>query len=299
MGRRGYTCVLSVEKDMHAAGAYLRNFDELPKLDIRDVKNHEIPNNTDILCAGFPCQSFSLAGKRKGFEDERGSLFFEVVRFIKAADPTIVLLENVTNLLNIDGGLAISEIVESIENLGYDLYYNVLNASHYGIPQSRKRLYFVGVRRYVSLPDVVDYIAPAPNYKQVKLRDVLEDEVDESLFISDIYNPTWTGTDPICNVFRPVRLGHYASGGQGQRIYSVDGHAVTQSALGGGQGAKTGLYKVGDRVRKLSLTECKRVMGFPDDWKISEGRHGYKQLGNAVIPAMVENVLNGINALNT
>jgi len=283
---RGHQCVFSCEIDENARESYNANFGELPAGDIRSVEDHQIPKH-DILCAGFPCQSFSLAGKLGGFSDDRGTLFFEILRFIKIGKPSIVLLENVPNILSIDEGRVVGKICRSIEDLGYRLDYSILNASHFGIPQSRRRVYFVGLKDG-------DYTPPSPTHEQICVGDIMEDSVEDNLFVSDKYTPIWTGTEPMYNMHRPVKLGYYHREAQGQRIYSVLGHAVTQSALGGGRGAKTGLYKVDGGVRRLSLLEGKRVMGFPDHWNVGVRDRGRTQLGNAIIPAMVGHVFDGI-----
>ncbi len=285
--RRGLECVFSSEIDEHAMDVYERNFGERPHGDITQIKARDIPDH-DILCGGFPCQSFSISGKRGGLMSNR--LFYEIVRVAEYHKPRILLLENVENILNVDNRRTIETIERKLDEIGYKTHRSLLNASHYGIPQSRKRVYFVCLRKDIAL----DYEMPKPNYKRIYLKDILEDVVDETLFIKrdDIV----IEGGEVGYELQPVRVGYLNKGGQGERIYSPLGHAITLSANGGGAGARTGLYHVNGRVRKLSIMECKRLMGFPDDHVVGVGIQGYKQLGNAVIPAMVSAVYDRIRS---
>ena len=138
----GGKCVFSSEWDKYAQKTYQANFGEIPAGDITKINEKDIPT-FDILCAGFPCQPFSIAGKRKGFEDTRGTLFFDIARIIKYHKPKVVFLENVKNLLNHNNGNTFKVIKETLEELGYNVFYKVLKASDYGLPQNRPRLYIV------------------------------------------------------------------------------------------------------------------------------------------------------------
>lgn len=289
--RKGMKCVFSSEIDRHASKVYKRNFGETPEGDICEISEKEIPPH-DILCAGFPCQSFSISGKQKGMKDNRGLLFYEIVRIAQYHRPYVLLLENVKNILTVDNGTAIQTIENKLREIGYKVHYSTLNASRFGIPQARERVYFACLRDDLESLEELDYKEPKPSRKRTYLRDILEDAVSERLYINrnDIIIESETSKDSA----KPIRVGYVNKAGQGERIYSIDGQAITLSANGGGVGARTGLYLVDNRVRRLSLTECKRLMQFPDDFIVSPGMQGYKQLGNAVIPPLVEKVYDGI-----
>lgn len=289
--KKGMQCVFSSEIDEHAQDIYKRNFGEKPYGDITEVNEKDIPKH-DILCAGFPCQSFSISGKQGGFDDNRGRLFYEIVRIANYHQPYIIFLENVKNILTVDNGNVIKTIESKLDEIGYRIDYSLLNASLYGIPQSRERVYFACVRRDLKPPEKLEYHEPKPDYKHIYLDNILEEVVDEKLYVDrdDIVIEKTVSEHEL----NPIRIGHLNKGGQGERIYSAFGHAITLSANGGGVGARTGLYLVKDRVRKLSKTECKRLMGFPDSHIVSAGIQGYKQLGNAVIPSMIEKVYDSI-----
>lgn len=290
--KRGLCCVFSSEIDPHAQSAYEANFREKPSGDIMQIPASDIPSH-DVLCGGFPCPSFSIAGKRLGLGDPRGQLFREIVRIADYHKPSLLLLENVKNILSIDDGNVLSEIEETLDSIGYNVHYHLLNASHFGIPQARERVYFVCTRKDI---DATVY-EPAPSYDRVFLQDVLEKEVDDSLIMRHEGINIKLSEAEIPHQLETIRVGVIGNGGQGERIYSPKGHAVTQSAHGGGWGAKTGLYHTPQGVRKLTLLEAKRVMGFPDTHIISKGNQGYQQLGNAVVPAMIGHVYDSVQVL--
>ncbi len=250
--------------------------------DICEIKASEIPKH-DILCAGFPCQSFSVSGKQKGLKDNRGRLFYEIIRIAEYHKPYILLLENVKNILAVDGGRVIKTIETKLDEIGYKVHYSLLDASNYGIPQSRERVYFACLRKRSGLSYKGE---PKTVTSDIYLKDVLDDYVDEKLVINreDIRIER---TDDPSPQKAPIRVGYLNKGGQGERIYHPNGHSITLSAEGGGVGARTGLYLVKGQVRRLSLSECKRLMGFDEKHIVSHGVQGYKQLGNAVIPEMV------------
>lgn len=291
MEKRGMECVFSSDIDAKANEAYYANFKEKPKGDITEISEKKIPKH-DILCAGFPCQSFSISGAQKGLDDNRGRLFYDIVRIADYHKPYILLLENVKNILTVDNGNVIKTIETKLDEIGYTVQKHVLNASYFGIPQSRERVYFVALRKEQKSDVKLSYHPPKQTMKKIYLDDILEKDVDKSLFTNrkDIKIDGRTSKHEL----NPIRIGELGKGRQGERIYSQSGHAITLSAYGGGVGATTGLYLVGDRVRRLSINECKKLMGFPENWKVSEGMQGYQQLGNAVIPTMVGYVYDSI-----
>ena len=286
--QEGMECVFSCDIDDKVRDVYHQNFAEYPRGDITTLLNSDIPPH-DILCAGFPCQPFSLSGKAKGFKDNRGRLFFEIVRIAKYHNPHVLLLENVKNILTIDDGNVLQTIYTALGEVGYNLQHYTLNSSHFGIPQRRERVYFVALRANGSLK----HSNPIPNYRKNFLKDILLD--DEACLPLVINRPdiviTQDEGDP---ALKPIQIGYVNKGGQGERIYSANGHAVTQSASSGGVGPRTGLYYVNGNVRKLHIQEAKAVMGFERSFHVSDGLAGYSQLGNAVIPSMINAIYDSV-----
>jgi len=139
---QGFKCVFSSEIDTHAQDIYFENFKERPFGDITKIKESAIPNH-DVLLAGFPCQPFSIAGEKKGFDDIRGTLFFDIARILKAKKTKVVVLESVKHFKNHDKGNTLKVVLKTLEDLGYTTNYDVLNAKNFGVPQNRKRLIIV------------------------------------------------------------------------------------------------------------------------------------------------------------
>ncbi|MDE0243242.1 MAG: DNA (cytosine-5-)-methyltransferase [Candidatus Kaiserbacteria bacterium] len=211
--RRGMCCVFSSDIDEHARHAYRENFGEMPYGDIREIAEKDIPKH-DILCAGFPCQSFSISGNRGGLGDERGRLFYEVVRIAKYHKPSILLLENVKNILTVENGSVIRTIERDLKEIGYSVQYSTLNASHFGVPQSRERVYFACVRDDLKSSRHFDYTPPEESHERVYLEDVLEDVIDETLYVNrdDIV----IQKQPKEYALRPLRVGMLNKGGAGR-----------------------------------------------------------------------------------
>ena len=277
----GAKCVYSNEWDPHAQKVYAENFGHIPEGDITKVDEKTIPDH-DILCAGFPCQAFSISGKQRGFEDSRGTLFFDVARIVKEKKPKIVFMENVKNFATHDGGKTLSVVKSTMEELGYTFYQKVLNSVTYGMPQKRERIYMVCFRNDL---DINTFKFPKPFKLTRYVNDfLLKDEtIVESLYI-DRPDTYYNDTEDNKYSDKPIRLGIVNKGGQGERIYSTKGIAITLSAHGGGAFAKTGGYLVNGRPRKLHPRECARLMGFPDSYKISSSfNQAYKQFGNSVV----------------
>lgn len=277
----GAECVYSNEWDIPAQEVYYENFGDVPAGDITKVDETTIPDH-DILCAGFPCQAFSISGKQRGFEDSRGTLFFDVARIVKEKKPKIVFMENVKNFATHDGGKTLEVVKGTMEELGYTFNQRVLNSVDYGVPQKRERIYMVCFRN-----DIVTKNFSFP--KAMKLTKHVEDfliedtSLTEHLYVNradTYYNDT--KDDVYSN--KSIRLGIVNKGGQGERIYSIKGIAITFSAYGGGVFAKTGGYLVNGRPRRLHPRECARLMGYPDSYKISKKTNqAYQQFGNSVV----------------
>lgn len=277
----GAKCVYSNEWDKFAQQVYFDNFGDMPEGDITQVDEETIPEH-DILCAGFPCQAFSISGKQQGFEDSRGTLFFDVARIVKAKKPKVVFLENVKNFASHDDGKTLSVVKAIMEDLGYKFHQKVLNAVNYGIPQNRERIYMVCFRNDINIKN---FTFPKPFKLKKHVEDFLLD--DESL-VKDLYvareDVYFNNTKDESYSNKPIRIGTVNKGGQGERIYSIKGIAITLSAYGGGIFAKTGGYLINGKMRKLHPRECARIMGYPDTYKIIANKNqAYKQFGNSVV----------------
>lgn len=276
----GARCVYSSEWDKAAQEVYYKNFNDMPDGDITKVDEKNIPTH-DILCAGFPCQTFSISGKQKGFDDSRGTLFFDVARIAKYHKPKIIFLENVKNFATHDNGNTLNVVLTTLEEIGYNVYYKVLNSVDYGIPQKRERIYILCFRKDL---DIKNFKFPE-KVKLVKhVEDFLEENSDVSIYDEKKYPIIYNGKLDNEYSNKMIRLGTVNKGGQGERIYSVKGIAATLSAYGGGVFAKTGGYLIDGKVRRLSPRECARIMGYPDTYKIANNKNeAYKQFGNSVV----------------
>lgn len=289
----GAKCVFASEIDKHAKNVYEANFGEKPSGDITKINPNDIPDH-DILCAGFPCQPFSIAGKQEGFADlTRGTIFYDILRVVKVKKPQVIFLENVANLEAHDNGNTFNIVKSSIEELGYSFNYSVMNALDYGVPQNRKRIYIVAFRNDIK---VNDFKFPEPITLTKHVEDILEHE-------SDIAAKMYVNrTDVVMNSKdlnsysdRPIQIGHVAANRQGERIYSIKGTAITLTANGGGQFSKTGGYLINNKLRKLTPRECARLMGFPDDFIIAESNNqAYTQFGNSVVIDVIQMILKSI-----
>lgn len=277
----GAKCVYSNEWDVHAQKVYKENFNDMPEGDITKVDENTIANH-DILCAGFPCQAFSISGKQLGFDDSRGTLFFDVARIVKAKKPKIVFMENVKNFASHDNGRTLEVVKNTMEDLGYTFYYKVLNAVDYGVPQKRERIYMVCFKKEIN-SSMFDFP------KAFKLTKHVEDFlIKDECLVKDLYinrpDTFMNGVQDDKYSDKPIRLGIVNKGGQGERIYSIKGIAITLSANGGGIFARTGGYLINGKPRKLHPRECARIMGYPDSYKMSENiNQAYKQFGNSVV----------------
>ncbi|MBQ3088172.1 MAG: DNA cytosine methyltransferase [Clostridia bacterium] len=284
----GAEIVFASEWDKDAATVYTNNFGLIPQGDITKIDEKTIPDH-DILCAGFPCQAFSISGSRKGFNDSRGILFFDVARIAKEKQPKILFLENVKNLEVHDNRKTFEIMKNTLDDIGYDVYSKVLDSAEYGSPQSRKRIYIVCFRKDLGIKN---FEFPTPFQKHKYVKDILcQENADKYVINREDIIVSKDDTKMKCDT-KPIRIGIVNKGGQGERIYSPKGKGITLSAYGGGVGAKTGLYKIDGKVRKLSPRECARMQGFPDDFKIADkDTVAYKQFGNSVVIDVLQQIV--------
>ena len=256
--RAGHTCIGFCEIDKYARQTYKANFNtegEVEWHDITTVTDEDVRQlgRVDIITGGFPCQAFSVAGKRGGFDDTRGTLFFEIARIARILRPRYLLLENVQGLLNHAGGETFHTILNTLAELGYWWEYQVLNSKDYGVPQNRERVFIIGHSRRFPR--------------------------------REIFPITRTSGQALVQIGNIDQKGHNSIWG---RVYDPKGISSTINAHGGGLGAKTGLYMVNGRIRRLTPREAFRLQGFPDEHFHNARAAGvsdsqlYKQAGNAV-----------------
>lgn len=300
-------CVYTSEWDKYSKQTYEANFGEVPFGDITkpETKSY-IPDNFDVLCAGFPCQAFSIAGRRGGFEDTRGTLFFDVAEIIKKKQPKAIFLENVKGLRSHDKGKTLATILNVLrEDLNYYIPDpQVLNAKQFGVPQNRERVFIVGFRKDLG---VDEFQYPEPINKNFVLGDILEqEEVSVKYYLSTTYLQT----------LKDHRARHESKGnGFGYEIISNDG--IANAVVCGGMGRERNLV-FDDRlsnfkpvtnisgevnregIRKMTPREWARLQGFPDSFKIPvSDAQAYKQFGNSVaVPAIQATAKKIIEKLN-
>ena len=292
----GCKCVFSSELDKYCQQSYKLNFGEIPSGDITKIDEHKIPN-FDILCAGFPCQPFSISGKLKGFEDTRGTLFFDIVRIVSYHKPKIIFLENVKNLKSHNRGETFKIISKTLNSLNYNIYSKILNAKDFKLPQNRERITIICIRKDI---DNGKYKFPIPFKDFVTISDIKEDDFFTEKYIlnrNDIHIDEEKLKEAIKNgkVQKPIQIGIIGNGGQGNRIYHENGIGITLSASSGGAASKTGAYYINGKVRKLSPREAARLQGFPENFKIIENENqALKQFGNSVPINLLKEVFRGL-----
>jgi DNA (cytosine-5)-methyltransferase 1 len=293
----GGKCVFASEWDKFAQQAYEANYGYRPVGDIREIEAADIPNH-DLLLAGFPCQAFSIAGKRSGFEDTRGTLFFEVARIIKEKRPALLLLENVKGLVHHDKGKTLKTIMRVLrEDLGYFVPNpEIVNAKDFGVPQNRERILIVGFRADLGISN---FEYPAKSANGVTLRSIIEAQpVSAKYYLST----------RLLESLRAHKERHQSQGnGFGMHIRDLDD--VAGALVVGGMGRERNLVidtrqkdltpvtvikgevnKEG--IRRLTPREWARIQGFPDDFKIVvSDTQAYKQFGNSVAIPAVQAVL--------
>lgn len=295
MQNLGGKCVFTSEWDKDAKRTYKANFGERPFGDItKEETKAFIPDNFDLLCAGFPCQAFSIAGKRGGFEDTRGTLFFDVAEIIKRKKPKAIFLENVKGLRNHNGGKTLATILNVLRNdLGYFVPEpQIINAKDFGVPQNRERIYIVGFRNDLGIDN---FAYPKPTNKKVAFSDIKEKEVPPTkYFLSTQYVQTLINH----------KARHEGKGnGFGYAIIPDDG--ISNAIVVGGMGRERNLvldHRITDftptthikgtvnreGIRKMTPREWARLQGFPDNYLIPVAdASAYKQFGNSVaVPAI-------------
>lgn len=296
--RENFKCVFSAEIDLHACEVYETNFGNNPYCDITKLEPRDIPD-FDLLCAGFPCQAFSISGKQKGFyDDTRGTLFFDICRILKEKKPKAFVLENVQNLEKHDNGNTLRVMLDSLHDLGYTVNYQVLNAKDFNTPQNRERIILIGNRDglYFDFSKIIKYpIKPIEDYldKEGDFEYLLPDEYT---LLSEYKQQPKSGLIFIGYRNKKIRTTGVRPGTehlsrvhkQPNRIYSAKGTHPTIASQ-----ETSGRYWIyhQNKVRKLTLDECFRFMGFPEDFKkVGLKSKLYERIGNSVCVNMIESI---------
>lgn len=278
----GGSCVFSSEIDVHAQLTYFVNHKVVPFGDITEISTDDIPSH-DILCAGFPCQPFSHIGKREGFKHPtQGTMFHEIVRIAEKKRPRVLFLENVPGLVNHDKGNTLKTILKTLEDLRYNCFYKILNASDFGIPQNRKRFYLV------AFDGINSFEFPKPPMINSNIGEYLESNADGysiSKHLQDVY--LFKKDDG-----RPIVIDKKTKGPMKTLVSSY--HKIQRLTGTFVRDGETGL-------RLLTANECKKAMGFPDEFIFPVSRtQMYRQMGNsvaiAVVDAIAKEIVNTLEA---
>lgn len=272
--------VFASEIDKYACETYYANYDEKPYGDITKIDEKDIPP-FDILLGGFPCQAFSVAGLRKGFEDTRGTLFFEIARIVKYHKPQVVFLENVKGFKNHDKGTTFKVVKETLENLGYKVFAQVLNAKDFGVPQNRERIYIIG---FLNHSETFEFPQKIEQVSQIKefLQNTVDDKyyyIDKPLYVkikNDVINSN--------SIY------------QWRRQYvreNKSGVCPTLTANMGMGGHNVPIIKDIKGIRKLTPRECLNFQGFPQNFTLPNNlldSQLYKQCGNSVVVPVINQI---------
>ena len=294
--KNNFNCVFSAEINNHACSVYYENFGDNPQNDITKLDPNDIPD-FDVLCAGFPCQSFSISGKQNGFNDEkRGVLFFDICKILEIKKPKVFILENVKNLDKHDNGNTLRIMLDTLQRIGYSVNYKVLNAKDFGVPQNRERVIIIGnadglyfdfeklvieqakpLEYYLDNDGDFEYLKPDEytiirNYKeQIKSGLIFIGYRNKSIRINGVRPQT----EHLSRVHK-----------QPNRIYSAKGMHPTLSSQE--TSGRYWIYHAGF-VRKLTINECFRLMGFPEQYKkIGLTSKLYERIGNSVCVKLIE-----------
>lgn len=297
----GFECVFTSEINQACQEVYENNFGDEVFGDITLIEPSEIPD-FEVLLAGFPCQPFSISGLKKGFEDTRGTLFFDICRIIEEKQPKVVVLENVKHLIHHDKKRTFKIIISTLEELGYNVTYQILNARDFGLPQNRERIFIIATKHNFFRFEKLKTKQP------VYLKDFLDkegefeylDKTEYTLIDEPTIQPTgltfvgYRNKNTWKNGVRPNTEHLSRVHRQPNRIYSVEGtHPTIPSQETSG---RFFIYIPNeDRVRKLTIDECYRIMGFPKNFKRHASKtEQYKQIGNSVAIPVINAIAKSI-----
>ncbi len=302
--RTTFSCVGVSEIDKYASELLSQKFPTVKNWgDCTKINPSELPD-FDMLCGGFPCQSFSIAGKRKGFDDTRGTMFFEIARILEVKRPKLVLLENVKGLLNHEKGKTFSVIIQTLEELGYEVQWMVLNSKFFGVPQNRERVFIIGSLRGERRPEILPF--------GEECQEINELQGQQTNTLKARYQAIGDGSyiiksklDAQIKIRTNTQKGYDEAGkNDGIRLQFPESTTARGRVVKGASqtlqaGATPGVLD-NMKIRKLTPTECERLQGFPDGW--TEGfsdTQRYKMMGNAVTVNVIRAIAQSLNLPNT
>lgn len=278
LSNAGFDMIWANDFDKYAVQTFRENVHE--NIILGDINDHldDIPRH-DMLVGGFPCQPFSTLGKLKGFDDERGTLFFTIKEILKKHDTKVVILENVKNIVNHDNGKTFNRIRKELEELGYNVFYKILNSADYGVPQRRNRVIIVAFNKKYFKNELFEY--PEPQTLDVTAQDYLDKDVNERYFISKNMIGTILGNGTKGYIVKPTIDQKIC------KTLTATMHKMHRASQDNYFTDIKNYEKYCDdnktNIRKLTPNECRKLQGFPSDWKqVVSDTQAYKQFGNAV-----------------
>ena len=285
-----YKCVFSCDIDNNIRKIYKENYGITPEGDINKINIENIPD-FDILCAGFPCQPFSIAGKKEGFNDVlKGNLFYVILKIIDIKSPNIIILENVKNLLSIDNGETFNTINIELQKRGYNVSFKVIDSKYY-CPQSRQRLFIIGnkTKKYEFPLETSNKIIPVSS--------IIDNNETKYFNYEDKYileKCKETKSKNCKLLYKIIHKITNKGGRQGERVYSIESCGPTICASSGGPGAKTGLYYINEKIRRLNVKESLKMFGFNENYKwntIVKDEEMLFYLGNSIVINVLKVIL--------
>ncbi len=281
-----YTCVFASDIDEGIRNVYEENYGIKPEGDINKINIDTMPD-FDILCAGFPCQPFSIAGNQKGFEDKtRGNLFYKILEIIDKKQPKTLMLENVKNLHTIHNGETFKVIKTELENRGYNVSYKVIDSRYYNSPQSRQRIYIICNKD-------TSYIFKEVNNPIVPVSTIIDKGITKFLDYEGKYKLEPSNGKSMMK-YKLINKITGKGGRQGERVYDITKCGPTICASSGGPGAKTGLYYFDGKIRTLSVSETLKMFGFDETYKyesLQNKKDMLFYLGNSIVVNVVEQLI--------
>ena len=279
-----YQCVFACDIDEKVRKIYHKNHGIEPHGDINAIDIESMPD-FDIFCAGFPCQPFSIAGKKEGFQDKlKGNLFYKILDIIDVKSPQKIILENVKNLHTIHNGETFKIIISSLEDRGYKVSYKVLDSKNYGSPQSRQRIYIICDKD-------TKYTFRSVNKPITPVSTIIDHTVTTFFDYEGKYilQPA-KGRMKYTLINKKTGKG----GRQGERVYSIDDYGPTICASSGGPGSKTGLYEIDGKIRKLTIKEALQMSGFSPQYLYGPKDNMLFYVGNSIVVNVLDELLQDI-----
>ena len=328
-----YECVFASDINEDVRDIYEENYGLKPKGDINEINvENDIPD-FDILCAGFPCQPFSISGKKEGFENPtQGNLFFKILEILDKKRPSTFILENVKNLETIHNSNTFNTIKNELEKRNYNIFHKVLNAKDYGSPQSRQRIYIIGLKKGQDIiglknesQDIIDlknesqdiiglkkgqgrtfHFPPAFEMTRT-VADIIDYTINDFLDLNEKYDLVKNDNENSHLLYRLINKETGKGGRQGERVYSINHSGPTVCAQSGGVGANTGLYQIEEgKIRTLTVNETLKMFGFTDNYKYDTLKEKYVNkpklikkkmlyfLGNSIVVNVLKEIIKNI-----